>query len=174
MKGGTWTAWTDERKDEVKRLWLEGRSAGMIGIALGVSRSAIIGIVHRNRETWGIGHRSKAPLTRKPRKPRAAVQRTAQPKATKQHPWRGRPVIPKPLPAPPPELPTTGTAAFIDLRPGQCLYPMSDEPQTHRSMYCGRPREGDDTPYCGGHRAICRQPLGNSRLARETREVEAA
>ena len=39
--------WTDERLDELKKLWAEGLSISQIGEALGVSRNAIAGKAHR-------------------------------------------------------------------------------------------------------------------------------
>ncbi len=39
--------WTDERLDELKKLWAEGWSISQIGEALGVSRNAIAGKAHR-------------------------------------------------------------------------------------------------------------------------------
>ena len=45
--GDTVNVWTDERLDELKRLWAEGLSISQIGEALGVSRNAIAGKAHR-------------------------------------------------------------------------------------------------------------------------------
>ena len=39
--------WTDERLDELRKLWAEGLSITQIGEALGVSRNAIAGKAHR-------------------------------------------------------------------------------------------------------------------------------
>ena len=43
----TGNVWTDERLDELKKLWAEGLSISLIGEALGVSRNAIAGKAHR-------------------------------------------------------------------------------------------------------------------------------
>jgi len=43
----TGNVWTDERLDELKKLWAEGVSISQIGEALGVSRNAIAGKAHR-------------------------------------------------------------------------------------------------------------------------------
>ena len=41
-------AWTDERVDVLKKLWVEGKSASFIAKKLGgVTRNAVIGKVHR-------------------------------------------------------------------------------------------------------------------------------
>lgn len=39
--------WTDERVEELKRLWGEGLTTGEIGKALGVSKNAVVGKAHR-------------------------------------------------------------------------------------------------------------------------------
>lgn len=41
------TIWTDELREEVRKLWEEGTSAQKIGYKLNVSKNAIIGLVHR-------------------------------------------------------------------------------------------------------------------------------
>ena len=43
----TGNVWTDERLDELKKLWAEGLSISQIGEVLGVSRNAIAGKAHR-------------------------------------------------------------------------------------------------------------------------------
>lgn len=39
--------WTDERVQDLKRLWSEGLTTGEIGKALGVSKNAVVGKAHR-------------------------------------------------------------------------------------------------------------------------------
>ena len=43
----TGNVWTDERLEELKKLWAQGMSISQIGEALGVSRNAIAGKAHR-------------------------------------------------------------------------------------------------------------------------------
>lgn len=43
----TGNVWTDERLEELKKLWTQGLSISQIGEALGVSRNAIAGKAHR-------------------------------------------------------------------------------------------------------------------------------
>jgi GcrA cell cycle regulator len=39
--------WTDERVEDLTRLWADGHSTTRIGLALGMSRNAVIGKIHR-------------------------------------------------------------------------------------------------------------------------------
>lgn len=56
--------WSDERVDELKKLWAEGLSASQIAGRFGtVSRNAVIGKVHR----LGLPHRPPGNRTRSPR-----------------------------------------------------------------------------------------------------------
>lgn len=43
MNGG----WTDEQDTQAAKLWNEGRTATEVGRAIGKSRNAVIGRVHR-------------------------------------------------------------------------------------------------------------------------------
>src|SRR5258706_5925282 len=48
LQGATRMAWTDERVEQLKKLWSEGLSASQIAGRLGgVTRNAVIGKVHR-------------------------------------------------------------------------------------------------------------------------------
>ena len=63
--------WTDERVEQLKKLWSDGLSASQIAAELGgITRNAVIGKVHR----LGLSGRTKAPSssTPRPRKPRAS------------------------------------------------------------------------------------------------------
>ena len=71
--------WTDERVEQLKKLWSDGLSASQIAAELGgITRNAVIGKVHR----LGLSGRTKAPSTAapRPRKPRAThMMRVARP-----------------------------------------------------------------------------------------------
>jgi len=62
-------AWTDERVELLKRLWMEGLSASQIAAELGegVTRNAVIGKVHRLKLSGRAKPTSSAPRPRKPR-----------------------------------------------------------------------------------------------------------
>lgn len=77
-------AWTDERVEVLKTMWLAGSSASQIAATLGdVTRNAVIGKVHR----LGLSGRGKptstaAPRARKPRTPSASTSRTRRTSTT--------------------------------------------------------------------------------------------
>ena len=63
-------SWTDERVEQLKKLWADGLSASQIAAELGgITRNAVIGKVHR----LGLSGRAKAPSSAgpRPRKTRA-------------------------------------------------------------------------------------------------------
>src|SRR5258708_33274892 len=76
--------WTDDRVEQLKKLWEAGLSASQIAAELGnVTRNAVIGKVHR----LGLSGRAKSPASAAPR------QRNAR---TAQHMMRvARPVSPR-------------------------------------------------------------------------------
>ncbi|MDL2332863.1 GcrA family cell cycle regulator [Brucella inopinata] len=59
--------WTDERKSAVADLLREGLSAGQISTRLGVSRNAVIGVIHRDKALSEIGLVRGADRVRKPK-----------------------------------------------------------------------------------------------------------
>ena len=77
--------WTDERVEQLKKLWSDGLSACQIAAELGgITRNAVIGKVHR----LGLSGRAKAPSSSapRPRKPRAThMLRVSRPAVARQH-----------------------------------------------------------------------------------------
>ena len=73
MNSMTVLTWSDDRVDQLKKLWEAGLSASQIAAELGnVTRNAVIGKVHR----LGLSGRAKSPATAvpRPRKARPAAQ----------------------------------------------------------------------------------------------------
>lgn len=57
-----WRGWSGEITEKMLDMWRAGKSAGQIGIALGITRSAVIGKVHRmGLQEGGIARVSSAP-----------------------------------------------------------------------------------------------------------------
>ena len=119
-------SWTDEKVDQLAKLWAEGYSASAIGKLIGVSKNAVIGKAHR-------------------------MQLTARPSPIK----RGasvRPVIrPVPVPKPVVEAPPRPAPRPVSKKADgpACLWPIGDpgHPDFH---FCGDPSVVGK-PYCEQH-----------------------
>lgn len=166
--------WTEERTNELIRLWTAGKSGTEIKVILGaVSRSAVIGKVHRLKlPKRPANDRS---LGRINGKAGLAKQRA---EAAKLHRSRDgvnngafaynvarRLAQPKPrVEAAPIVLDATHARPWIERGRGQCAYPVGGEGAD--TVSCCAP-SGDHT-YCAGHRKVMFVPTQtlDQRLAR--------
>ncbi|HEV2364090.1 MAG TPA: GcrA family cell cycle regulator [Caulobacteraceae bacterium] len=145
--------WTDERVENLKKLWLDGLSASQIAKALGgVTRNAVIGKVHR----LGLSGRAT------PSQPTRAVFRTPRPPRPSpgghvhhHRPRAERPAVVRP-PRPEPYVEQPGTATVLTLGAHMCKWPIGD-PSSEDFTFCGR-RAGDEGPYCVEHARLAYQP----------------
>jgi GcrA cell cycle regulator len=134
--------WNEERIDALARLWREGLSASQVARQLGgVSRSAVIGKVHRlgiaGREAPSRPH---ALVGRPPSRPRATAggtRRQSAPRAPRL------PVQPRVV------FEAVATATIHTLTPHGCRWPIG-EPDQDGFGFCGRLRAGASS-YCAGH-----------------------
>ncbi|WAC61332.1 GcrA family cell cycle regulator [Brevundimonas sp. SL130] len=140
----TTSAWTDDRIGRLKTLWLEGWTAEQIARELqnGISRSAVLGKVHRLGLSAG-------------RPGRPPVSQTAAPRAR-----IGRPVA-KPVERAAagagsvptgraPDLPSGGLT-ILTVGCGQCRWPYGDPGRAGVSL-CGRPVARG--AFCVGHAQV--------------------
>lgn len=164
-------AWTDERVEILKKLWIEGLSASQIAMELGdVTRNAVIGKVHR----LGLSGRGKtsnpSSRTRQPRtpsntsKPRQSSGGTVGNAALKMSPDAH--VAPAPRVAQYEELviPFGERANIMDLTEHTCRWPIGD-PTSKEFHFCGR-KSDESTPYCSYHRNIAYQAASERRQKR--------
>ncbi|HSO47465.1 MAG TPA: GcrA family cell cycle regulator [Rhizobiaceae bacterium] len=164
-------SWTDERVDQLKKLWLDGLSASQIAQELGgVTRNAVIGKVHR----LGLSGRAKTASHTA-----IARQKRANGSAFNQKPVRtiqrqlvnGQMKLVSPAER-------TNTAAAADLATAPtplklvlteltertCKWPVGD-PQAEDFHFCGHDsREG--SPYCAYHSKLAYQPVTDRRRDR--------
>jgi GcrA cell cycle regulator len=134
--------WNDERIEALTKLWREGLSASQVARQLGgISRSAVIGKVHR----LGIAGRDAPsrpnvlvgrPVSRV-RASAGGVRRLAAPRA------------PRLLAQPRVPFEATPTATIHTLTAHGCRWPIG-EPEEAGFGFCGRLREGPGS-YCAGH-----------------------
>ncbi|CAN7640959.1 GcrA cell cycle regulator [Phenylobacterium sp. LjRoot219] len=141
--------WTDDRVATLKRLWIDGLSASQVAARLGggVSRSAVIGKLHRLGLTGPrIAAVRPAPKQRPAKRSPAAPSRWA----LRSH---GRPTAQTPEPV----VVEHGLVRNLrSLGRGDCRWPLGD-PQAADFSFCGRPaRPG--SPYCASHNRAAHAP----------------
>lgn len=146
--------WTDDRIAALKKLWAEGLSARCIAGRLGgITRSAVIGKVHRlglpGRATQ---HRFNAG-SKRPHKPR----RHHDPRSFKfasQRPSAAVFVAEPYAPPPKPNIPESERKTLLQLEDGDCRFPVTDGPP---HQFCARAKVAG-LPYCADHARIAYAP----------------
>lgn len=137
-------SWTDERVEQLKKLWADGLSASQIARVLGeVTRNAVIGKVHR----LGLSGRASPARTERPRYPKPARRLvTSKPAAPE-------PVIVEEIESEPEPGEWT---TVLTLRERMCKWPIGN-PGDETFRFCGR-KAGDGVPYCAEHARKAYQP----------------
>jgi GcrA cell cycle regulator len=148
--------WNDERIEELTKMWRDGLSASQVARRLGgVSRSAVIGKVHR----LGIAGRALPSRPRLQGGRPASVNRASAGGALRTH----VPRAPRPSPPPLTVYEVDATATILTLVEDSCRWPIGD-PGDASFGFCGRPRLGGGS-YCQGHgpMALRRRDAGMKR-----------
>lgn len=155
--------WTDERVEKLKVMWLAGDPASAIAKALGgVTRSAVIGKVHRlclvRPEGVTEANRVRgrkadgAPRARKPRAPHSVnyVRRPPRPKVARLTPDKARRVAyAAKLAEHSRKAPLLSLAAH-----GECKYATHEEAE---HLFCALPTH-DGASFCPGHSRLVYNP----------------
>ena len=151
----TASAWTDDRIGRLKKLWLEGQTAEQIArdLANGITRSAVLGKVHRMGLSAG---RSGRP----PKRPAVG------PKPPRLAPANSRPA--RPIGTPPEVATKHGLVTLLSVRRCQCRWPFG-EPGAADFSLCGQPVTRG--AFCASHAAVAYRPAPDTlrtldRLAR--------
>lgn len=152
------SAWLPERLAQLADLWGQGLSASKIGLALGVSKHAVIGAAHRS----GLPQRP-SPIIVRPagevkRPAKAAAQRVKLLAAAQPQPHR---------PPPPPVIPASVHPAKA------CQFPLwgnRERPRVPR--FCSKPIGPKGGSWCAECRAVVLvrvqlRPETQERLARQ-------
>ncbi len=180
-------SWTDDRVEQLKSMWNEGKSASQIAKSLGgVTRNAVIGKVHRlglsNRVT-GAKEDGKAPAAETAAAPEPEVIEVEEPVEPAPEPRPAlkdaprRPAAPPTLVAPPaPPVVEENAEAIANLSEVErrakrlhlmqltertCKWPIGD-PATDDFWFCGLPAQAGK-PYCDAHVAVAFQPMSSRR-----------
>ncbi|HET9903609.1 MAG TPA: GcrA family cell cycle regulator [Xanthobacteraceae bacterium] len=169
-----WT-WTDERVEQLKKLWADGLSASQIANELGgITRNAVIGKVHR----LGLSGRAKTPSSSapRPRKPRAAAPfRASRPVTHGNTALARQPYAFLEMEAeaePEPEIldnvvPIGQRCSILQLSDATCHWPIGD-PSSPDFFFCGG-KTVAGLPYCGYHCRVAYQPVERRRDRRPPR-----
>ncbi len=166
-------SWTDERVEQLKKMWLDGLSASQIANELGdgISRNAVIGKVHR----LGLSGRVKSPTPARPRAKSHGEGDAIAPAAPVVHGNLAVAVEARPAPAPAPRpaaadvvVPISERVGIMDLRESMCRWPLGD-PASPDFRYCGAKMQVGVGPYCTYHARIAYQPAMDRRRDRERR-----
>ncbi|MFN4098178.1 MAG: GcrA family cell cycle regulator [Pararhodobacter sp.] len=148
--------WNQQRIDIAASRWAEGWSAARIAAEIGVSRSAVVGFAHRNRDLFPARREAFIRATRsvesRPRAPRSA-----RPAALPRAP--GRPKTERPVPPAPVPCPTGPQKTFMEAATdGLCLFFVGG----HLTA------AGPDMPVCGAPRAAGRYCAHHAQRATQT------
>lgn len=159
--------WTDDRVEQLKKLWESGLSASQIAAELGnITRNAVIGKVHR----LGLSGRAKAPSSAAPRqrKVRAPqhMMRISRPMS------RGNTALAQAFEveeaADPVAfdnvVPMGQRRTLLELTEDTCHWPIGD-PGSTEFFFCGGKALGG-LPYCAQHSRVAYQPASDRRRDR--------
>jgi GcrA cell cycle regulator len=156
--------WSDERVEQLKKLWEAGLSASQIAAELGnVTRNAVIGKVHR----LGLSGRAKSPSSAAPRprkaRPAQHMMRVSRPVS------RGNTALahvfevelePDPI-AYDNVVPMSQRLSLLELNEATCHWPVGD-PASSDFFFCGG-KALTGLPYCAHHSRIAYQPAADRR-----------
>lgn len=128
-------------------LWNSGKTGTQIGDVLGLSRSSVMGRIHRAK-LYGIKVKG-API-------RIDVVAPPPRKVKNRRIIREAKAAGLPLPEPPPIVTATKdqlrrSVGLMQLTPMSCRYILNDNPS--KAIFCGAPKEKGS--YCGEHAALC-------------------
>jgi len=179
-------SWGDRQVEYLRARWgIDTPRA--IGLAVGMTRNAVIGKAHRlGLPDLGnpVGGGSREKHAPKPRAPYARRDESGAPKVTGVKAMRlaAAEAVAASSPAPQPkEPPVVIPSRFAKVKPiahdgtalpmpvlgsGQCVWPVESGPQGHR--FCGQPVE-PGKPYCADHRARAKgaQSAKSTAIGRE-------
>ena len=156
--------WSDDRVEQLKKLWEAGLSASQIAAELGnVTRNAVIGKVHR----LGLSGRAKSPSTAAPRqrkaRPAQQMMRVSRPvsrgNTALAHAFEVE-VEPDPI-AYDNVVPMSQRLSLLELNEATCHWPVGD-PSSPEFFFCGG-KALTGLPYCAHHSRVAYQPAADRR-----------
>jgi len=155
-------AWTDERVEQLKKLWADGLSASQIAGRLGsVTRNAVIGKVHRlglsGRATTSSRTKARPRVrmatAKRPLRPNNRVAQAGNPAVRALYHLEADNYV---SPAEELEIPMAERKTIQTLEECHCRWPIGD-PQTPEFHFCGKGKV-TGLPYCEFHARRAFQP----------------
>ncbi|MGO4713109.1 GcrA family cell cycle regulator [Bradyrhizobium sp. 2TAF24] len=157
--------WTDDRVEQLKKLWEAGLSASQIAAELGnITRNAVIGKVHR----LGLSGRAKSPSSAAPRqrkaRPAQHMMRISRPMS------RGNTALAHAFEVEPDPVtydnvvPMSQRLSLLELTEATCHWPVGD-PGSNDFFFCGG-KALTGLPYCAHHSRVAYQPASDRRRDR--------
>ncbi|MDR3373702.1 MAG: GcrA family cell cycle regulator [Ancalomicrobiaceae bacterium] len=166
-------SWTDERVEQLKKLWSDGFSASQIAAELGgVTRNAVIGKVHR----LGLSGRAKTPVAQPARAKKAPARQPGNPHIRPHGgldsvgntalkidfvPQSKPQIVVQPKIFTLSDAPLVENAGILELTEATCKWPVGD-PGDQSFHFCAR-RSESGIPYCGYHARVAYQPVSDRR-----------
>lgn len=158
---------------KVKDLWNKGKTSTEIAELLGITRSAVMGRVHRMRAKGEVDFRTD-PAQRPQRNPLSSPRKPTMPKVMRDHtgPLIRRkyyPSLEQQKKAPPPSaFAKFKYVTLMDLTLIHCRYIMGHNAY-QGAYYCGEPKTKGS--YCSAHAQICyRKPTPHDRGKKPVRQ----
>ncbi len=178
-------SWTDERVEQLRKLWLDGKSASQIAaeLANGITRNAVIGKVHR----LGLSGRVKSPGQAAAPRPRPAAKPSVQAPRRDSAPRPSAPMSrgntalayaprmeaePVLRPMEDVVIPMSERVTIMELKEAMCRWPLGD-PSTAEFRYCGA-KSPVGTPYCTHHAGVAYQPAQDRRRDKSKMQARIA
>jgi GcrA cell cycle regulator len=179
--------WTDERVEQLRKLWADGLSASQIAAQMGgVTRNAVIGKVHRLKLSSRGKSTSSQPRTKKVAHATSTAQprQTSAPRSTGGSAGRGGGGVTHAIGAtalkseyranaisaqvlefaPSLVAPESKRLMLVELSERTCKWPIGD-PMAAEFNFCGND-SGDSGPYCQYHAKLAYQPASERRRIR--------
>lgn len=169
-------SWTDERIEQLKKLWSDGLSASQIANQIGgVSRNAVIGKVHRLK----LSSRGRTPVTptrtKKPAKTAIAGRAPMRPAPIRSgltvgatalaiDPFSETVALPVARPVVEVVAPPSRKLKLIELTERTCKWPVGD-PLHEEFHFCGNDA-AETGPYCSYHARVAYQPASERKRLR--------
>lgn len=163
MSRANYNLWTGERKRIVANLLREGKSAGQIATYMEISRSSVIGLVHRDAALSEIGfarskgpsEKSKAALSSARRvEPKSSIKRPARKlsvvAAVKAEDTANETIVAKPSPVADPVRPVTLDLPLVELNHNQCRFATNNAVKGEPHLFCGLDTKSGSS-FCDHH-----------------------